>query len=141
MLFYLKTTLQILTYIVKATNDMIYLNRGTTASIWLSLREEVPFGCTSSNFELTFTNNVSGEVKTLNPIDLQPNNKFSNFNILVDTPEDLPNGIIDMVAGMWDYVVKIDETVLEIGKVLVSEPVKAKTTLTRPNKTKSVLRR
>lgn len=120
---------------------MIYLNRGTTASIWLSLKEEVPTGCTSSNYEFTFTNDVSNEVKTFYPTDLQPDNKFSRFNLLVDTPEDLTKGIIDMNAGMWDYLIKIDETVLEIGKVLISEPVIAKTTLTRPTKNKTVLRR
>ena len=74
---------------------MIYLTPGITASIWMSLRESVTYGSTAS-FDFTFTNDITGATKSFTPTDLQPTNKWSRFEILVDTPESLP-GTIDML--------------------------------------------
>ena len=117
---------------------MIYLTSGITQSVWLSLRESVPVGSTGS-FKFTFTNDISGEVKSFYPVDLQPTNKWSKFDLLVGTPESLPNKI-NMSAGMWSYKVEDGSTLLETGKVMVEED-KSWTTLARPAKNTKVLRR
>jgi hypothetical protein len=96
---------------------MIYLTPGTTASIWMSLRESVTYGSTAS-FDFTFTNDITGATKSFTPTDLQPDNKWSRFEILVGTPESLP-GTIDMKPGMWSYKVEAGSTLLETGKVIV----------------------
>lgn len=99
---------------------MIYLTPGITASIWMSLRESVPYG-NNEPFEFTITNDISGDKKVFQPIDLQPNNKWSRFNILVDKPESLP-GTIDMVSGMWNYSVSVGvDNIIETGKIIVQE--------------------
>jgi hypothetical protein len=117
---------------------MIYLTPGMTSSIWMSLRESVPVGNTAS-FKFTFTNDMSGEQKIFYPVDLQPTNKWSRFEIAVGTPESLPNRI-NMRNGMWDYQVEVSSTILETGKILVSE-VKDWTVLDRPDKKTNVLKR
>lgn len=118
---------------------MIYLTPGITASVWLSLRESMPWGSTAS-FKFTFTNDITGDSKVFNPTDLQPNNKWSRFNIVVGTPENLSTPKLDMRAGMWSFTVEAGSTVLETGKVLVNES-KTWTTLDRPAKTIKVLKR
>jgi len=118
---------------------MIYLTPGTTASVWLSLRESVPVGNTSS-FLFTMTNDISGEVKSFYPTDLQPDNKWSRFNILVSKPESLAHSIIDMRPGMWSFKVEAGSALLETGKVLVEES-KVWTTIDRPSKNIKVLKR
>ena len=118
---------------------MIYLKTGITQSIWLSLRESSPIGSTNS-FKFTFTNDVSNESKVFYPIDLQPNNKWSKFNIIAQPNEDLSQSKINMVDGMWNFIVEDSSIVLETGKVLV-EGNKAWITLNRPDKTKIVMRR
>ena len=117
---------------------MIYLTPGTTASVWLSLRESMPYGSTAS-FKWTLTNDMTGAVKTFYPTDLQPDNKWSKFALFVGTPENLPQKI-DLSAGMWSMVIEAGATTLETGKVLVEES-KNWTTLTRPAKNVPVLRR
>lgn len=118
---------------------MIYFTPGITQSVWLSLRESLDYGSTAS-FLFTFTNDVSGEVKSFYPTDLQPNNKWSRFEIVVGTPENLATPKIDMRAGMWSYVVTANTKALETGKVLVEES-KVWTTLDRPAKNIKVLKR
>jgi hypothetical protein len=117
---------------------MIYLTPGLTCSVWLSLRESEPVGNTAS-YKFTFTNDISGETKVFYPVDLQPDNKWSRFNIAVGTPESLPDRI-NMRPGMWAYQVEVGSTILETGKILVNE-VKNWTTLDRPAKTAKVLKR
>lgn len=117
---------------------MIYLTPGTTASIWLSLRESVPSGNTAS-FVFTFTNDITGDTKSFTPIDLQPTNKWSKYEILVATPESLP-GTIDMNPGMWSYTIYADTALLETGKVMVEE-TKTWTTRNTPAKNTVVRRR
>ena len=117
---------------------MIYLTPGVTQSVWLSLRETMPYGSTAS-FQFTLTNDITGTVKTFYPSDLQPTNKWSRFNLLVGTPESLPN-TIDLSAGMWSMKIEADGTLLETGKVIVEES-KSWTTLARPAKNTPVLRR
>lgn len=118
---------------------MINLTPGTTASIWMSLREDVPYGNTAS-FKFTFTNDVSGLQKVFFPTDLQPDNKWSRFNILVSTPENLNTPVLDMSPGMWSYKVEAGAVTLETGKVVVDE-TKTWTALERPAKNTKVLRR
>lgn len=118
---------------------MIYLTPGTTASIWLSLRESIPVGV-GGDFKFTFTNDISGDTKVFYPLDLQPSNKWSKFNLIVDTPEDLPSSKLDMRAGMWSYKVEVSDVTLETGKVLVEEG-KTWTTLKRPAKNIKTLKR
>lgn len=117
---------------------MIYLTPGASSSIWMSLRESVPVGNTAS-FKFTFTNDISGQEKVFYPVDLQPDNKWSRFEIAVGTPESLPN-TINMRPGMWSYKVEVDQTILETGKILVNE-VKNWTTLNKPAKKANVLKR
>ncbi len=118
---------------------MINLTPGVTASIWMSLRESIPYGSTAS-FKFTFTNDISGSSKVFYPTDLQPDNKWSKFNIIVATPENLSTSKLDMTPGMWSYIVSAGSTTLETGKVLVNE-TKTWTTLDRPAKNTPVLRR
>jgi hypothetical protein len=118
---------------------MIYLTPGITASVWLSLRESMPYGSTAS-FKFTLTNDMTGDVKVFYPTDLQPDNKWSRFNIIVATPENLSIAKLDLRQGMWSFKVEADTTVLETGKVLVEES-KTWTTLDRPAKTIKVLKR
>jgi len=118
---------------------MINFTPGVTASIWMSLRESTPYGSTAS-FKFTFTNDISGQKKVFYPTDLQPDNKWSKFNIIVATPENLSTSKLDMAPGMWSYIVEADSTILETGKVLVNE-TKTWTTLDRPAKNTPVLRR
>lgn len=115
---------------------MIYFTPGITQSVWLSLRESV--GATQS-FKWTLTNDISGKKKTFFPVDLQPNNPWSRFDILVDKPEDLPN-VVDLSAGMWSLEVEFDSKIIETGKILVEED-KTWTKVSRPAKNTKVLRR
>jgi hypothetical protein len=118
---------------------MINLTPGVTSSIWMSLREDVPVGNTAS-FKFTFTNDVTGLQKVFYPTDLQPNNKWSKFDITVGTPENLSLPKLNMSAGMWSYQVEAGSTILETGKVLVEE-TKTWATLDRPAKNNGALRR
>lgn len=118
---------------------MIYLTPGLTESVWLSLRESVPYGSTAS-FKMTLTNDISGTIKSFFPTDLQPDNKWSRFNMNASKPENLLVGTIDMSAGMWSYIIEAGTTILETGKVVVEEN-KVWNTLERPAKNKVVLRR
>lgn len=118
---------------------MINLTPGTTSSVWMSLRESVPYGNTAS-FKFVFTNDISGSSKTFYPTDLQPTNKWSRFLIGCGTPENLSQPRLDLAAGMWSYVVSVGSTVIETGKALVNED-KTWKTLDRPAKTTQVLRR
>jgi len=118
---------------------MINLTPGITASVWMSLREDVPYGSTAS-FKFTFTNDITGNQKVFYPTDLQPDNKWSRFDIVVGTPENLNTPKLDMAPGMWSFVVEAGSAILETGKVLVEES-KSWTTLERPAKNTKVLRR
>ena len=118
---------------------MIYLTPGTTASTWMSLRESVPYGSTAS-FKMTLTNDMSGLTKSFFPVDLQPDNKWSRFDMNSSKPENLSTGTIDLSPGMWSFIVEVGTTILETGKILVEE-TKVWNTLERPAKTKVVLRR
>ena len=118
---------------------MIYFTPGITASLWMSLRESMPYGSTAS-FKFTFTNDMTGDSKVFYPTDLQPTYKWSRFNIVVGTPENLATPKLDMRSGMWSYKVEADTTTLETGKVLVEES-KTWTTLERPDKNIKVLKR
>lgn len=117
---------------------MIYLTPGSSASIWMSLRESAPISSTGS-FQFTLTNDMSGEVVIFYPNDLQPNNKWSRFNLLVGKPQNLPH-TIDLRPGMWSFKVEDSGHLLESGKVLVEES-KVWTTLDRPTKNVKVLKR
>jgi len=119
---------------------MINLTSGVTSSVWLSLREDVPVGSTAS-FKFTFTNDVTGATKVFYPTDLQPNNKWSRFDIAVGTPENLNLPRLTMSPGMWSYIVEAGTTILETGKVLVKETKTTWATLDRPAKSTGALRR
>lgn len=118
---------------------MINLTTGATSSIWLSLREDQPIGSTAS-FKFTFTNDVTGHTKIFYPTDLQPNNKWSRFEIAVGKPENLNLPRIDMPAGMWSYQIETGSAILETGKVLVKD-TKTWAVLDRPAKNNGALRR
>lgn len=118
---------------------MINLTPGVTASIWMSLREDVPYGSTAS-FKFTFTNDVTGIQKVFYPTDLQPNNKWSRFDIVVGTPENLNTPKLNMSPGMWSYIVEAGTASLETGKVMVVEQQNWQT-LERPAKSTGALRR
>lgn len=119
---------------------MINLTYGLTSSIWLSLREDMPVGSTAS-FQFIFTNDVTGVVKTFNPTDLQPDNKWSRFEIAVGAPENLNLPKLNISAGMWSYVIQAGSTILETGKVLVKETKNNWAVLDRPAKSNGALRR
>ena len=119
---------------------MINLTSGMTSSIWLSLREDLPVGSTAS-FKFTFTNDVTGSQKVFYPTDLQPNNKWSRFEIAVGTPENLNLPKLNMSAGMWSYQIEAGAAILETGKVLVTETKTTWATLDRPAKNTGALRR
>lgn len=118
---------------------MINLTPGTTSSVWMSLREDLPVGSTAS-FKFTLTNDVTGSVKTFYPTDLQPTNKWSRFNIAVGTPENLSQSKLNLSPGMWSYVVEAGSAILETGKVLVTETTTWQS-LDRPAKTTGAIRR
>lgn len=118
---------------------MIYFTPGITQSVWLSLRESISYGSTAS-FKFTFTNDMTGNSKIFYPTDLQPDNKWSRFDIVVGTPENLLIPKIDMRQGMWSYKVEAGTTLLETGKVMVEE-TKDWITLDRPKKDVKVLKR
>lgn len=118
---------------------MINLTPGVTNSVWMSLREDVPYGSTAS-FKFTFTNDVTGLQKVFYPTDLQPNNKWSRFEIALGTPENLSTPKLNMSAGMWSYVVEAGAAILETGKVIVND-TKVWATLDRPAKNNGALRR
>lgn len=118
---------------------MINLTPGITASIWMSLREDLPVGSTAS-FKFTFTNDITGTQKVFYPTDLQPNNKWSRFEIVVGTPENLLTPKLNMSPGMWSYIVEAGQATLETGKVLVQEN-KNWVALDRPAKSTGAIRR
>jgi hypothetical protein len=118
---------------------MINLTPGVTSSIWMSLREDLPVGSTAS-FKFTLTNDISGAQKVFYPTDLQPTNKWSRFEISVGTPENLAQSKLNLVAGMWSYIVEAGSATLETGKVLVTEQ-KTWSTIDRPAKTTGAIRR
>lgn len=115
---------------------MIYLTPGITASLWFSLREVS--GPTTS-FTMTMTNDISGEVKTINPVDLQPDNKWSRFDLVVGKPENLPLKV-NMGSGMWSFTISNGSTIIERGKMVVEE-AKSWNTLTKSPKNNKVLKR
>lgn len=118
---------------------MINLTPGSTSSIWMSLREDLPVGSTAS-FKFTFTNDITGLKKVFYPTDLQPDNKWSRFEIAVGTPENLSTPKLNMSPGMWSYIVEAGSTKLETGKVLVQENTNW-SALDRPAKTTGAIRR
>lgn len=118
---------------------MIYFTPGITQSYWFSLRESMTYGSTAS-FVMTLTNDVSGATKSFFPTDLQPDNKWSVFNLNVGKPENLSTGKLDLSPGMWSFSITAGTTTLETGKALVND-VKVWNTLDRPDKNKVVLRR
>lgn len=115
---------------------MIYFTPGITQSVLLSLRETVS---ATQSFKFTLTNDISGKVKTFYPVDIQPTNPWSRFEIKVGTPESLPN-VVDLSAGMWSFIVEADSKTIETGKVLVQED-ESFTKINRPAKNTKVLRR
>lgn len=119
---------------------MIYFTPGITQSVWMSLRESIPYGSTAS-IKFTFTSDISGELKVFYPTDLQPENKWSRFDIIVGKPENLFTPKLDMRAGMWSYKVEAGTAILETGKIIVNETTKVWTTLDRPAKNTKVLKR
>jgi hypothetical protein len=119
---------------------MINLSTGSN-TIWLSLRESIPYGATSTDYKFTFTHDLSKVKKVCYPTDLQPDNKWSVFNITVGPTESFTSSVtLDMRPGMWSYKVELGTTTLEMGKVLVDETWDW-TTLDRPIKTTTVLKR
>jgi len=118
---------------------MINLTPGATTSVWLSLRESLPYGSTQS-FKMTLTHDISGATKSFFPTDLQPDNKWSRFDIGVGTPENLTTSKLDLRAGMWSFIVEAGTATLETGKVQVLEQ-KVWTTLERPAKSIPTLKR
>lgn len=118
---------------------MINLTSGATSSIWLSLREDLPYGSTAS-FKFTFINDISGQQKVFYPTDLQPLNKWSRFNIAVGTPEDLSIPRLNLAAGMWSYTIEAGTASLETGKVIVTENL-TWNALERPAKNTGAIRR
>ena len=119
---------------------MINLSSGTN-SIWLSIRESIPYGATSTDYKLTFTHDLSKESKICYPTDLQPDNKWSAFNIVLGSPETFTSSVaLNMRPGMWSYKVELGSTTLEEGKVLVDDTWDW-TTLDRPEKITPVLKR
>ncbi len=125
---------------------MIYLKQGEVKPLWFSLRESTPIGSTNS-FSISLTNDISGESKTYKPTDLQLSNKWSRFSVEAVQTLQLQNlniGKVYLVPGMWSYTIMDDyqSIILETGKVLVEEgTITPTTTLTRPAKSKVVLRR
>lgn len=117
----------------------INLTPGITASVWISLRELAPIGYTGS-FTFTFTNDITGIVKTATPTDLQPSNKWSRYNFIVSQPENLNAGVFNFQSGMWSYVVSANNQTLQTGKVFVEES-KTWAVLQRPAKNTGALRR
>lgn len=118
---------------------LITLTPGLTSSVWMSLREDLPYGSTAS-FLFTLTNDVSGATKSFSPTDLQPNNQWCEFRIGVGSPENLSISKLNLVAGMWSYVVTAGQKQLETGKVVVKEQ-KNWSALDRPAKTSGAIRR
>lgn len=118
---------------------MIYFTAGITQSYWFSLRESMAYGSTAS-FVMTLTNDVSGATKSFYPTDLQPDNKWSRFDLSVGKPEDLAIGRLNLNPGMWSYSIFAGTDAIETGKAIVEE-VKAWNVLDRPDKNKVVLRR
>jgi len=118
---------------------MINLIPGITSSVWMSLREDLPYGSTAS-FVMSLTNDVTGAQKSFTINDLQPDNKWSRFNLCAATPENLSTGRLNLVSGMWSYKVTADTAILETGKVIVEE-AKTWAVLDRPAKNNGALRR
>ena len=98
---------------------MINLLPGTN-SVWMSLREDLPIGSTAS-FKFTFTNDITGLTKVIFPTDLQPQNKWSRFDIGLSQSENLNLSRLNLVGGMWSYVVQAGTASLEWGKVIVGD--------------------
>jgi hypothetical protein len=117
---------------------MINLTSGTN-SIWMSLREDLDYGSTAS-FKFTFTNDVSGQQKVFYPTDLQPTNKWSRFDISVGTPENLSIPRLNLVPGMYSYLIEGGSAILETGKVIVAETI-TWSALDRPAKNNGAIRR
>jgi hypothetical protein len=115
---------------------MIYFTPGITQSIWLSLRESVS---ATQSFKFTLTNDISGKTVSFYPVDLQPENYWSRFEINVDKPQSLPN-VVDLSAGMWSLDVSYNSETIETGKILVQE-AKDWNKINRPAKNIKVLRR
>lgn len=127
---------------------MINLQTGSN-SVWLSLRETLPAGSTSSNFKFNITNDIRGESHTFYPADLTPTYKWSSFRVDVGLTEVLGYSTqsvsiatVNLVAGMYHFTVTdvVSSTVLETGKCMVIEN-KSNTVLSRPAKTTTALKR
>lgn len=138
LFFIIKTNGEVDNILNKYSVDMIYLTPGVTQSIWMSLRESMAYGSTAS-FQMTLTNDITGATKSFYPTDLQPDNKWSKFELIVGTPESLPTKV-DLNEGMWSYKVLAGGTLLETGKIVVNE-IETWTTYDRPAKNTVVWRR
>jgi len=116
---------------------MIYLKPGETTRVWLSLKQYV--GDNVSGAVWVFVNDISGQKKTFTPVNLEPHNYYSVYDITVDTPEDLPS-IIDIPVGMYSFSVEINNKSIFFGKVIVGDE-KQYTKIERGEKNTKVLRR
>lgn len=104
---------------------MINIEKGLTNSIYLSLKESLPYGSTSSSFKFTWTNDVRGEQVVFYPTDLSSTtNKLSKFDIGEGLPQSLTASCrVNLTPGQWSYSIidTISGTELEFGKVAVIE--------------------
>jgi len=113
----------------------INLTSGTN-SVWINLRDAVPYGATSTSYNFQFTCESTGEEKSFYPTDLQPTQRISEFTIVVGSPEDLNNSKLDIRNGQWEYNIYLAGTLLKTGKVIVDrDDPEAWTAASRPQQT------
>ena len=115
---------------------MIYLTSGITQSVWLSLRETA--GATTS-FTFNLTHDMSGATVSFTPIDKQPTNPWSRFELLVGPTQSLPD-VLNLRAGMWSFTVTSGGSEIETGKILVEQDTNW-TVIERADKNIKVLKR
>jgi hypothetical protein len=91
---------------------MINIIPGTTASVWLSLKEMLPAGLTAPSYKLELVREINGSITTLYPTDVAVGNKWSNFNLN-----------LNLDAGNYSYKVTetTSNTLLEIGRAVVED--------------------
>lgn len=95
---------------------MITITPGATSSIWVSLKEAMPAGVTATGvYTLQLVREITGDLFTYSVTDIASDNKWSKFNLN-----------LSLQAGNYSY--KFTEnstsTILEVGRAVVTEPVK-----------------
>lgn len=132
-------------YLINSYNNMIYLIKGTSSNVALTLNENLQFGTSSFLFE--FINDQSNVSKIFSATDISPaTNRYNQFTITDNSTENPYNAQMNFQTGFHRYTVyempqaattSFSPTasigILETGKVLVKDLTDTDITVITPS--------